>query len=379
MREATSPTTPWCQSGWYRHGPHGSASSARSDCCHQPQRFLLHAALDVAAFAVPRVELGGHLARARRILLEQAADAEPDIVEPAGGVDARAHREAEIGTDRACGTAARELQQRAHPGAPASGADALQPLAHEDAVVGIERDHVGHGAQRHQVEQLAEVGLGEPARGKPAVGAQPRAQRAHQVEDHADAGEVLAREVAARLVRVHDGAGRGQRLAGQVMVGDEHVDAVRGRHCHAGVAGDTVVDGDDEIRPRLRGDGDDLGTQPVAVLEAVRHQEVRAGAAHRAQREQAERGAGRAVGVVVTDDQDALVARERASETRGGRVQPEQRGRQQLRQPLLQLARIRHAARGVEPRQQRTDAGGNAAPARAVRRRMARLTPSCRG
>jgi hypothetical protein len=42
----------------------------------------------------------------------------------------------------------------------AAGAHALQSLRHQDAVVGVELDDVGDRAQRHQVEQRIELGLG---------------------------------------------------------------------------------------------------------------------------------------------------------------------------------------------------------------------------
>ena len=41
----------------------------------------------------------------------------------------------------------------------------------------------------------------------------------------ADAGEVLARKVAARLVGVDDGVRRRQFMAGQVVVGNQHLQA----------------------------------------------------------------------------------------------------------------------------------------------------------
>ena len=107
-----------------------------------------------------------------------------------------------------------------------------------------------------------------------AAGAQFRAQRQQHVEHHADAREVLAREAAARLVRVDDARGVRQHRAGQVMVGDEHGDAEFVGARHALDARDAVVDGDDQVGRRLRGELDDLRRQPVAVLEAVRHEVV---------------------------------------------------------------------------------------------------------
>ncbi len=74
----------------------------------------------------------------------------------------------------------------------------LQALGDQDAVVVVELDHVGHGAQRHQIEQLGQVGLGR-APSKAPRSAQLGAQREHHVEHHADAGQgCLARESRSR-------------------------------------------------------------------------------------------------------------------------------------------------------------------------------------
>ena len=64
-------------------------------------------------------------------------------------------------------------------------------------------------------------------RSKHAARAQLAAQREQHVEHHADAGEVLAREAARRLVRVDDHVGIGQphvvvEQRRQVVVGDDH-------------------------------------------------------------------------------------------------------------------------------------------------------------
>ncbi len=155
-----------------------------------------------------------------------------------------------------------------------------KPLLDEDPVRLVEPHDVGDGAERDQVEQLGEVRLG--ARRERAVGAQSRARREQHVEHHAHARDVLARERAARLVRIDDDRGRRQRRARQVMVGDQHVDAARGRRRDAVDARDAVVDGDEQARLHLRGERDDLRRQAVAELEPVGHDEVDVGA-HRAQ------------------------------------------------------------------------------------------------
>ncbi len=140
------------------------------------------------------------------------------------------------------------------------------------------------------------------------------------------------------------------------MVGDQHVDAARGRRRDAVVAGDAVVDGDDEARRARRGIGDDLGREAVAVFEAVRHEEIDVGA-HRREAAHGDRARGGAVGVVVGDDDDALARGDRVGEPRRGGVDAlEQRERRQAREIGVELAGSRDAARGEHAGEHRMDA-----------------------
>ena len=93
-----------------------------------------------------------------------------------------------------------------------------------------------------------------------AARAQLGARGEQHVEHHADAGQGLALEGAARLVRVDDHVRVGQhdRVAGergQVMVGDDHVEPERARMRHAVEAGDAVVDRDEHARAARRAPG----------------------------------------------------------------------------------------------------------------------------
>ena len=114
-----------------------------------------------------RVELLRQLGRARGVVGEQAFDAQRHVRQAAGGVDARAEREAEVEAGGARRIAAGDREQRRHAGLHAPGADALQALRHQAAVVGVEPDHVGHRAQRHQVEQGVEPRLRARRRSAP--------------------------------------------------------------------------------------------------------------------------------------------------------------------------------------------------------------------
>jgi hypothetical protein len=107
---------------------------------------------------------------------------------------------------------------------------------------------------------------------KPVALAQFGAQRQHHVEDHADAGQMLARETAAGKVGVDDAVGGRQFVARQVVVGDQRGDAELPGAGDAVDAGDAVVNGDDELRLFRRRQLDDVGGESVAVGEAVRDQ-----------------------------------------------------------------------------------------------------------
>ena len=165
----------------------------------------------------------------------------------------------------------------------------------------IERDHVGNGTQGHQRQQLGQIRLKSPRcmpstllrpRGVRGIGVAPlcqrgdggiecaafaqlSAQREHEIEHHANAGEMLARKRAAALVGI-DGAGRGWKArARQVVVCDQHLHPQAIGLRDPLDAGDAVIDGDEQIRPEaFVREARDLGAQAVAILEAVWHEIV---------------------------------------------------------------------------------------------------------
>ncbi len=198
-------------------------------------------------------------------------------------------------------------------------AHAPQPFGDEDAIVRIEAHDVGHRAERDEVEQGVEPRLRRLR--KHAAPPQFCPQGGEDIEHDADAGEVLARKSAARLVRIDDAGRARQPLPRQVMVGDQHPQPEFVGALDAVDARDAVVDRDQPVRPRraLRGELDDRRRQSVAVLEAVRHQVVDgratgSGVRQCAQPAQADGAGGRAVTVVVGDDQHALAGGERIGE-----------------------------------------------------------------
>jgi hypothetical protein len=227
------------------------------------------------------------------------------------------------------------------------GAHALDALGDQDAVVGVEFDDVGHGAERHQVEQVVQLRLG--LRIEHAAPAQFRAQRQQHIKHHAHAGQVLAGEAAFGLVRIDDHARRRQGIARQVVVGDDDVDAAPVRFHHAVDAGDAVVDRDDDVgRLFAAGEFDDFRRQAVAVHHAVGHDVVDVGA-HRAQAAQGGGAGGGAIAVVVGDDGHFLARANRVGQEHGRGVDVFQAARRYQRGQFAgQFAYVDQAAGGVD-------------------------------
>lgn len=294
----------------------------------------------------------GDLARLRSILGQQQFDAQCHVFQPPGGVQARPQREADVAGGQPARIAAAGLDQGAQPDAALAGAQAAQAGGDQSAVVVVQRNQIGDGADRDQVEQGQQVRLGLV--GERALFAQVPPQRHQHVEDHADAGQRLAREGVAAEVGIDDGVGRRQLLAGQVVVGDQHLPAQRLGRGDTGMAGDAVVDGDQQVRLQYGQFGHQRRRQPVAVHHAVGHRVHHVARAEQAQAAHADRAGGGAIAVEVTDDEDALAAGDRGGKQfHRRRHAAQQFRRMQSRQLRLRLFRRQRATRGVDTAQQR--------------------------
>ena len=305
MRLATSPTTPWCQSGSNRHTPWrvGPRRGSRKRL-HRGERRDLHARLDLAALGVQRIEPRRERQRFGLRVREQAADADRHVVEPAGRVEPRTDREPQIrGGELRARCACRSSSSARMPGTARPARMRRMPCATSTRLL------TSSGTRSATVPSATRSRKSRDRRhDHRAARIELAAHRGHHVERHADAGERARAEAAARHVGIHDDVGGGQRRARQVMIGDQHLDAARARRGDAGIAGDAVVDGDDERRRALGGEPHDLRREPVAELEAVRHQEIDRRETPGAQAAHDERGARGAVGIEVADDEDAALA-----------------------------------------------------------------------
>ena len=97
--------------------------------------------------------------------------------------------------------------------------------------------------------------------GQPAVAAGAPAERLHQLQRDADAGQVLVRIGAVVPLRVDDGERRRQLGVRLVVVGDDQIDAELARAPGRVGAADAAVDRDDER--------DAVGVQPLDAPPAA--------------------------------------------------------------------------------------------------------------
>ncbi|MNG93596.1 hypothetical protein D3C79_525670 [compost metagenome] len=327
---------------------------AKTDLLQGGERLLLHALLYLLALLIEAVHLRRQLARQIDVIAQQAGDPEGHVIQPADRIEPGAQREAEIGGAQAATVAARHIHQRLDAGAAATGPDPLQPLMDQDAVVAIERHHVGDGAERHQIQVIRHIGGANALTLIPAGLPQMGVERRHQVEGDPHPGQGLGGEVAATLVRVHYRIGSGQLMTRQVMIGDQHLHAGRLGGGDTGDTGDAVVHRDEELGAAGHRQLDDLGGEAIAELETVGHQKIDVMTPHGPQGQHAQGRAGGAVAVEVTDDEDALLRRQGIRQQGHRLLHAKQAlGRQQLAGAALQQSGVQDSATGEDLAQQR--------------------------
>jgi hypothetical protein len=166
------------------------------DAVQQGQGLVLHFRFDAAPFPVELVQFAGQGQGMIAVGCQQTFDAQAHVGEAAGGVEAGADGEAQVLAAGPGEGAAGHLEQGLDAGPGLALADAGQALGHQQAVVGVQPHHVGHGAQGHQVQQVGQVGFRLSREG--AAFAQLRAQGHQHVEHDAHAGQVLAGKESSR-------------------------------------------------------------------------------------------------------------------------------------------------------------------------------------
>ena len=243
-------------------------------------RLLLHLALDTLALTIQAIQLTGHLTGRGQVIAEQALNPQTHVIQPAGGIQPWPENKTQITTGQPLGTASGHVQQCRNPRTATASTNARQPLVHQNAVIGIQRHHIRHGTQGHQIKQLPQIRLG--ARGKIALFTQMCPKRQHDIENHPDPGNTLAGKVTARLIRIDDGIGHRQLLGGQMVIGHHHLQTGGLGRCNPLDTGNAVIHGNQYIRMVALGNGNNFRRQAVTEFKAIGHQVLDPGRAQRA-------------------------------------------------------------------------------------------------
>ena len=195
----------------------------------------------------------------------------------------------------------RHFQQRLEAGIHRP-AQRIQAQRREDAILAGQRHGVGDGRNRHDLherhQQFVLIVRVEAA----------LHQSLRQFESHARAAELLVGIFASRLIGIDDGQRLGHAIGtGQVMVGDDQIDAQALRRFRGREGADAHVDADDQANAGGGGALDHVVAHVVAFANAVRHVEVGRAAAEFDRGLQNDDRHG-AVDVVVAVDQNRLFA-----------------------------------------------------------------------
>ena len=229
----------------------------------------------------------------------------------------------------------------------------------------VQRHHVGHGTQGHQVQQAAQIRLRVRQQ---IVVSQVLTQRREHVKHNAHSCRIFAQERATGLIGVHNGIGIWQLFSGQVVVGDNNFDAQLPGSTHAFDGGDAVIDGHQEVRqiPVFLQPVDDAGCQAVAIRESAGHPEINSGHAEHRQTQHGHRGTGSAIGVEVPQHHHPLFLHNGLCQQFNCAINTAKlHGRSQVFQGVLELVVGLHTAGGVQTAK---DGGQVLPPARHIGR-----------
>ena len=137
-----------------------------------------------------------HLLAHRLVARQQQPRRDVGRAHAAGGVHARRDHEGDvIAVDRLAGQAG-DVEQRAQADLVRAARQQIEAELRDHAVLADERHHVGERADRRDLDEARQ----------PAVAARLPAQRLHQLQRDADAGQVLVGIGAVVPLRIDDGA-----------------------------------------------------------------------------------------------------------------------------------------------------------------------------
>ena len=231
------------------------------------------------------------------------------MLHPAPGIDARSEDVSERVAVRRRRDA-RDIGERTQAGIAPVPQD-LQPFGDERAVHALERHHVAHGSERHEVEQAEKVGL-DTIRVVAVAAECTRGGDQEQKDDTGRSQMPLAGEIVLP-VGIEDGEGRRKQLVGLVMVDNDHLRAARVGSLDGRAGRGAAIDGDDEGRTLLGKRGERGRRRPVAFGEAVGdvgRRRLPVGA----QEALDQRHGRRAINIVVAEDGDRLGSADGAGE-----------------------------------------------------------------
>ena len=172
-----------------------------------------------------------------RIVAQQQAESIVGVGHPAGGIEPRAEHETQVpGHDLLAGKPG-GFDQGPDPD-PAAVGQQLEAVPHQYPVFSLQRHDVGHGGQRHEIEQMERKIGRQPKRGH---------QGLDQLERDAGSAEIVgARACRRTAVGLPPPVRRVAPDAGQVVIGDDDTDAGLARGAAPCRCGDAAVAGDDE-------------------------------------------------------------------------------------------------------------------------------------
>ena len=251
--------------------------------------------LDLTALAIDFLELGCQCTCFDRITGKQQVERQLGISHAAGSIQTRDERKRQaVGRNgRKVGLGKCGKRDIAGTGRHAHLLDAL---GDQCAILGRERHHVGHGAQRRDLDQRT------PIRRL----AQTLAQDLHQLECHAGTGK-LARGALVLELGVGQGHALRHLVGGLVMVRDHQIDPQALQIGDFFLGGNTVIDGHDQLRAsELVNAVERRARKTVALVKAMRNKRRDIGA-KRAQCLGQQAGRRNTVNVKIAKDRNVLV------------------------------------------------------------------------
>jgi hypothetical protein len=217
-------------------------------------RLAEDALLDHLPLAVQRLELLGEELRLAIVFGEEQPERSLRSAQPARSIDPRREPEANGLLVDGGRVDAADPHQRAQSRLLCLG-DAAQPEQRECAVLVDERDDVGDGRERNDVEVPFEEWMLDTE------------QRLRELPDDGGAAQALEGIVA---LQRRDNRARRERLGGAMVIGDDHLEAERARVLDLGDGGDPAVDSQHEIEAFLGEPRQRARVQAVALLETRR-------------------------------------------------------------------------------------------------------------